>query len=381
MSNLIPVRRTDKNGVLTTKHVRADSAKKTAIKVPPVVLSPATPARQLKDDERSRNKRLKAMSVRRPRSYSRSSMHINANPNLSHLFRDRYSLSASDDDLYGLFEKMSLSDAIVLADNNMTPEKLTSKTMKLIDREDNSDLVKVLRQRAIRFDDYVSVANDPLSGYSQEHIVDAAECLSLYPKHESEGSFGPGKVYSSYLLQGQIRLSDLKSIGIDNCESTDDFAIALLRIKSGKAKCTAAELGEMLNRTKKLDFTKERRDYETRSLVGTRTSLAVEYGADFAERVHNPVFVQHIASESPKAQDRTPEERAEFCEFLNELRPEPYDGNHEGWFKDIKVFDELWEAGVAPDKARDGMDANLTTSQIIAIHANDIAPSVAGGWL
>lgn len=379
-SNLTPEQRQDKNGKTTTRWVRKDTSPARSL-LPSVKLVVIPPTRQQKDDQKARDKRIRHMNQRGLTGYRTSEYAMYPSEKLSHLFMDRYSVSLSDNDVYALLEKMSVSDALVLAANDVTPDKITPKILKLVNREDNTGLVKQLRERGVRFADYASVSlRESSLDYTQEQRVDAAEILSMFTGSQYDGTFGAREVYSDYLLQDQIKLSDLKEIGVDYCGDTNTFPMLLLRINNGKSKCTAAELGAMLDRTKNL-HTEGLRQYEINSVINDRADLAVAYGVELAEKAVNPIFINYAVDVLNQTGEHSKEEKLAFCEYVNDVCPEPFNGDRVGWRNKVTLLTEIFDAGVAPDKARDAMAAGLTASQMIAIHSEGIAPSVAGGWL
>lgn len=369
----------DKNGRLVTKHVLSSGNKNARNTLPKASIE--SKKKQAKED-RALEKRIRRLDSRLLYNFDPDRYTIEADERLRPIFQEGYNPSCTHNEFYDMLERLSISDTIVLLSNRLKADKLDLfvKKNKFEDRlVDNSELVTELRARGITASGFFEMACGADKPKSQKALIDAAECHELYPVKTYASVYEASKVYPMYLLNEQINLSDLKEIGVERCSDTERFRGILLKLKKGESRSTALEIGEMMDRTKAVDVDLASTGNNLLHIYGARAALAMALGADFAEKAKNPRFIVD-ALDVAHEHDLSHEECIAYCNFVNEV----FDANEN--YTDVYMlvdsftFD-VWKAGVSPEHAKAGFDNDMTVGQIIAINAENVAPSVASGWL
>lgn len=379
MSNLVPEKRLDKNGRLVTKHVRTSGDGKAPTALPKV--SVKSPKKQTKED-RALEKRVRRLDSRLLYSFDSNRYTIEADERLKPIFQDGYSPRCTHNEFYDMLERLNVSDAIVLLSNGLKADKLDAfcKKNKFEDRlVDNSELVAELRARGITATGYFEMACGSDKPKSQKALIDAAECHEMYPIKTYASVYEASRVYPMYLLNEQINLSDIKDIGVERCSDPERFRGILLKLKKGESRSTALEIGEMMDRTKNIDIGLASTGNNLLHIYGARASLAMELGSEIAEKAKNPRFIVDTLDVA-REKNLSHEDTVAYCSFVNEVFDANEDYTDVYMLVDSFTFD-LWKAGVSPEHAKAGFDQDMTMGQIIAIHSENITPSVASGWL
>jgi len=377
MSNLVPVKRVNKNGVMVTKHVRADATQHNGSLMPAPSLAKHVKSARVTKERAALDKRLKRMDKPRNRSFNRKKMGIYGTPVLEKLFKTTYKFNCSDNDFYTLLERLRLSDVFILMSAGLKPEQRDA----FIERnnfhhyeEDNAELVEGLRSRGIPLDNYLETVNNPVLEYIETPLLlDAAETYVMFSHEDYSYAKGilPGCVGSKI-----VSLDDIKALGVNRC-GYSDFIYLLPEFKNGNAKCTAVELAEMLDRLKESDDD----DLDHRILESVRSRLAVKFGVPFMESVDHPMSLWYAESYLVGMDDDT------AVKFLNYVDKATWDetipkfDNETKWVQIAADKKTLWESGIDADTAREGLESGMTAEQIIGVHQHGIAPIVSSGWL
>jgi hypothetical protein len=314
--------------------------------------------------------------------FDRGRYSIEADEQLKPIFQEVYSPSCTHNEFYDMLERVNISDAIVLLSYRLKADEIDSfaKKNNFEDRlVDNSELVTELRARGIAAPTYFEMACGDEKPKSQKALIDAAECHELYPIKTYASIYEASKVYPRYLLNEQINLSDLKDIGVERCTDTEQFRGILLKLKRGESKCSALEIGEMMDRTKSIDVDLASTGNNLLHIYGARASLALNLGTEIAEEAKNPSFVVE-AMDVCKGKELSHEDTVSYCGFINEVFDANENPNDVYMLVESYMFD-LWKAGVSPEHAKAGFGQDMTVGQIMAIHTEGVAPSVASGWL
>lgn len=382
MSKLVAVKRMDKTGKLVTRHVRADKVQNASSDIPAPANPPAAP-HKVTDPGLAR--RIRRLDARVPMTFRRDNLPIRANPRLEPWFREVYSMSTTGNELYSLLEKLTVDDAIVMAAAGVNSKNVDAFIRKQKwEVIDNTGIVSQLRARGVDARDYIEVAlEDSAETASVSAILDAAEVKTLYNDSSYADRFGPRNIYSSYLINEQINMVDLKELGQDHCADTEHFGRVLLRLKSGKSVCTVRELRKMLDRAEKKGLPNHIRQHERIRITGSRALLAAGFGIDIAEKTTNTPVVNY-AGNLALDRDCTREQALEFCEFINGLITNDY-ASHIDQYSEVDMWFAVWrephEAGVSNDRIVEGQRQGLSDKQIIEANTEGVPLSITGGWL
>lgn len=223
-------------------------------------------------------------------------------------------------------------------------------------------------------------AKDRGSHSSPRWIVDAAEAHSIKALRDWQRS----PSVPTRVLDGAIRFDDIKTIGATRLVRADPqgtaMVHALVRINKGEVDFSAHDVRLLVDR-----FLSEP------ALVGNNSAervlgLAEEFGVDFTMRLHDPEAAYQLSSHlryrkgaSKRRGEANDDDSGKIVAYGDALKLHYVEESTSpaGYEKII----ELYEAGVDPKVAANGLQNGHEASQIIAIHKEGIAPSVSGGWL
>lgn len=379
MSNLKAEKRLDKNGRLVTRHVLAGAPSKAGTAIP----SPGLPARsehpRKKQERIALERNVKALDKVRAKNFSRKKMGIYANQRLEKFYKETYKFSSTDNDFYTVMEKLSFGDTIVLMNAGLKAfqvDEFIERNKYQPSTADNTELVAELRSRGISVASYVAARTNNFVW--DENTLDAAETHQLL----SARGFGPDysgrDIYVSHVGCQSIALADMKAIGLDRCDRAyGDFAHLLHEIAKGNAKCTAQELGDMLDHYDK----RSADDAKDRTLMCVRSRFAVKYGTQFVESIEDPMVLYYAEDD---ANDMDAGAAMEFLAYSDQVgSDEPMERyDRDGKWQDLAANKKvLWESGIPVEAAREGLAAGMSAQQIIAVQQNGVAASVSSGWL
>lgn len=381
MNNLVAVKRVNKNGVMVTRHVRADNTStSSSIGLPSPKLAKPVESRREARDRIVLDKRLKRLDKARNRSLSQKKMGIYGTQVLEKFFKNTYKFNCSDNDFYTLFEKLRLSDTIILLSAGLK----ASQRDEFIERnsfqyywQDNAELVEGLRSRGIPLESYLAVINNPALEYRETpFILDAAETHSLFTGDPDQY---PRRTLMNYVGGDVTRLDDIKALGADRCR-TAEFVNLLPDFRAGRTKCTASELAAMLDRMEK-DEPVISSDFDHRTVTAVRARVAAKYGVALAESIEHPMSIYYAEEAANKMDD------AAAIDFLTYVDNSTWDemipkfDDDKRWLRIAADKQALWEAGITSDTAREGLESGMTADQIIGIRQHGIKPVVSSGWL
>jgi hypothetical protein len=365
MNELTPEQRVNKRGVLVTKHVRASPKEKSSrAKLPAPAASPATK----KKDPRT---------IRSKRSFS----------DWEHMSDSRfartpgnYEITANDEEMYSVLGIAEAGNAFALLERGVYNADEAKELLRKMDAEDlmidQNDLMQELLNRNISPKDTASLLPlIPDEWTASPHIADAIE-FSAYD--EFEGRWGASAV-RRYILAGNIRLADIKTIGIRHLGRVDNLAVmtdTLVRLGNGESQRTAAETAVFLERASKEGVVED----------SLRNGLALfeKHGAEAIDRLeHIESFsVRYRPSEAgdaDEAVDRVLYE-ALLAEALVRLG-KPESGSYAYWTQEYPDESNLLRTeGISIEEAAQRMYDGLTARQIIAV-SKGVSVSVSDGWL
>lgn len=365
MIELTPVKRIDKNGVLTTKHVRPDVPKKSPVSVPaPAIGSSKTqyaPA-------------VKVSTAKRRWNVNKSHWD-GCDEKLNSLCTERFTYSQSYDcseaEAYDVMSIVSLENALPLLAVGIrsaaTARQFLAETGMDHLRVDNTALTDQAIARgipALLFTDF-TVKYSEYTGH--ETFFDAIECWANPELRDTDyvrstQSSPPLKPLCEMILDDQIAWSDIKRIGIrtvaQRSRGADRLTNHLVRIHDGTSGFkSAGEIVEVLNG------------------IGSSVDLDIAdcYGIEGYRLIDQKLRAKAInMKEAFRDRDFSPVEKLRIFEYGLKLgAPQPAS----------KSIIALYEAGISAEKAYEGLSNKLAVNQIIGLDSGEVSPSISAGYL
>lgn len=368
MNNLVPEKRLDKNGVLTTKHVRAAKPLATGRSLPAPALSTA-PKEQPRVKAKQPTKR-QLQSCLRHISVVRHETDKGLEDRLGVSHDD--SFSASDAQIYSVMSVASHGDAItLLKDGIRTAEEAVERMDEVgLGRlvEDNSALAVELVNRRVYPETYFSVLGN--HGDDYPHFLDYVEYLSIdsfFDFHE----LGMG------IKEGKIRLADVKAISAKRVIASD----------AEREICWFLQEYAALNTRTTLEDAKTIIDNHPMEYKAIRDALEMNnrFGSEFGTTITPESYVvglsnrlsMHKLDGSVVKNDKQIAKAIKYALAVREERRKSDPSGITDTAPDPITIFGLSEAGVPPEKAAQGM----TVQQWEAINDQGLPSSVSGGWL
>ena len=364
MVELTPVKRVDKNGVLTTKHVRADVQQKSPISVPaPAIGTPkakyAAPA--------------KASTVQKRWRVNKDKWGA-CDEELKSLYTERFKPSqtydCSDAEAYDVMSAVSPENALPLLATGIRSASQARRflTDEGVDhlKEDNSILADQAIARGLPAPEFIDFAGK-YSGYTDlTSFFDAAECWTNTELRDadaarSKNTPSPLKPLREMILDYQIAWSDIKKIGFrtvaQRSRGADRLVNHLVRLQNGTSGFkSASEIAEVIR-------------------VGSSSidlDIADLYGiAGYRKIDQKNRLVANDLSDALREREHSPEERFRIYEYMMKV----------GRTTDYRGMIALYEAGISAKKAHEGITNNLSANQIIGLHSGEVSPSISSGYL
>jgi hypothetical protein len=366
MGNLIAEKRVDKNGVLTTKHVRAGAktaASKTAMPAPKLATSSKAASRSYKAPTAGQLKRVFRTFTASMENPDPQLLEALGLPPTNEVGIYRFNASANE--LYEMMARTSNGNALALinAGYNSVPEAmqfLSDHGLKHL--EEPCPMALEAQERRIPIEKFVSAMRDATpERLAHPNFMDYMEVTGIAAF--SEFSTLPGDVF-----HGGIRLSDMKAVGITRIGKSigwDSTEKAFRKMADGTANYGPEDLKVVLD------------------LFGGSSSAYIEhameltdrYGIDFTKTIKDPTHYL-MKAEADLVEKGTDVQRIKSLlkyrdEFVNEnvARMVPFSDEE---------MERFHDAGVSP---ADVIAKRITLTQLDAIEEHGISPSVSGGWL
>lgn len=366
MSNLQAVKRLDKNGVLTTKHVRVDpKAKMSASSLPaPKVGKVASPAKKHKAAT-------KGQLSPKTRAITASLEH--RDPALLHALDidsdlGIYRFNASDAEIYDILSVADKGTALALLKSGVrTAEDAEGYLMDnglehLI--TDNSDHAMEARSRGVDPKWYFQhTRNASSDDYSDPLFWDALEV-----RNSAALSYNPDLMHS--VRNGEIRMADIRTVGatrISKSLGQNEIDEALRKIAKGEAGYTANDLKAVI----------EKYGDESNVLMESALELTEDYGVGYALSLRNPKPFILAVNGIMKDDGEAPERIKSVLSYLDELGAQGHGSNSAFETTKTNVI-RFHDAGVS---AADAYSGKITLAQLDAIENEGIAAGLSGGWL
>lgn len=358
MSNLIPEKRVDKNGVLTTKHVRASKPAVAGRSLPAPTVSQA-PKQAIKVKEptkRQLHTRLRHISIARHESDKGLEDRLGVSWNDS--------FTANDAQIYSVLSVTSPGNALLLLkDGARTAEEATARLDELgLGRlmEDNSALTGEMLSRRIYPETYFSVLAG--EGDASPNFLDYVEYMSidsLFEFHEM----------GREVKAGSIKLADVKALGVGRIKKSE----AEREIREYLQACANGTTNTTMNDAK-IIFEKYGNEF---SSISYALALNSRYGSEFGTVIEPDGFVMGL-SRRLTARVEEDERIAKVIKYGLLVRDAFYEeGSRIKEMPSDMDMVQLYDSEVPPEQVAQG----VTAQQWDAIKNNEVAPSISGGWL
>jgi hypothetical protein len=173
------------------------------------------------------------------------------------------------------------------------------------------------------------------------------------------------------VLKGRISSKDLRILGLKRFNAGGSGSIIvsqLQKINNGQSRITTEELAAVI--------TKGIADGAGNSTIVNETvSLADHRGYEFVMGLEQPILASQLDNTLTAVQyDQSSIEA--ILIWHDKLRS----GTRLGHVPSHQVT-ELFEAGVKPEDAAEGLQEKMSVEQIIGVHVSGIPKAVSGGWL
>jgi hypothetical protein len=360
--SLIPEKRVDKNGVLTTRHVRsgAKTTSTTPLPAPKLVHQPK--------EARAYKLPSKQQTVQYRRSYTANDQR--RDPALTEALgvdKAVYRFDASDAEVLEMLAVTnSNGDALSLLEHGYrTPQAAVAFLHNngfehlVADRPLALEAMERRISPEIFMRDTRNMSEDDLNNPLLLDALTAANSSSLNDEFTWE------------VREGMIKLSDIKAIGVARIKKADSWALlndVLKKMATGTANYTAYDLRGILDKYSPVT-----------NRIESAILLADVYGGEFARKVTNSDMATmdlHYELQN----DDTPLERAKsLLSYASEVFSKQ-NGVY-GYSKDYPDKDEIIKFHDANVSPQDMVDGVVTSAQLDAIKEHGISPSVSGGWL
>lgn len=378
MSNLIPEKRVNKNGIAVTKHVRVSpAAQKPKPSIPTPVISgtgrksAAKPKLSKKQTEEKHN--------------LIDTSKFNTDSELAAAVASRYGkprtadypvFTCSDAEIYEVTSVVGLDNAGMLLGAGLRSKSDTEAFLRSVGMErlagDYSDMTTEALERGVPAIEVFKMYGKYFTGDGEKLdyslVLDTAEANAH--KGLREASVNPS--IPARIAGEGISMDDLRTVGPTRFVKTMDSSGFLLKqlteMKSGFLQYSAEEMKETIVR-----FTDTKGSVNKASV---RAALAIsrEFGHSYATTIDNP---QIAAAMQEVFKEETAENRRAAIEYADALS----DGVKSKWSLNTGIVTLLFHEGIAPQRAADHLNNGTPVNQIIAIEKNNITPSISGGWL
>lgn len=367
MTHLIPVQRMDKNGKLVTRHVRpsTDSGAKNTLPAPSVT----TPANVSGLDA--------LREFKMSRFVHESSTLIHPRSNMGKM---NFEFIACDYDVYDVMSVTSNGNAFVLLEMGIrSPEEAVDYLREhdadiLI--EDNSELVQEMIQRGIPADKFARAYEDisPSMKHMSKYLADGIE----FSTAEAMMATSNVSVVTNDIMDGRIKLSDLKAVGYERLDGRlFHMREPLMRHAAEEATFTLDELRWFLDQPDVLTMNGPQ-TAEAMSLFEYLGAKKMKKLGDISTLVHS------YRAELPQnaAERREEMDRAFYqAQLLEGLADAPSHRSSRYWATDLRRdVDQLRQSDIKVEDALPLMREGRSAQEAIGIIAG-IETSIAGGWL
>jgi len=371
---LVPEKRVDKNGVLTTKHVRATSrTRKEGLSVPAPSLVSAAPSTHSKGTQKAYKPR-PSQTTQKQRRFDSNYAKCHENLKSSEEYGETWGRSidflftASEAEMYSVLSVASAGDALRLLDHGF---RTADDAVKYMRRKGAKDAIIDLRelaegafQRGISSENFM-LRIDTMLKDDSPYILDTLELASI--ASISDQSYG---TIQNKVLGGKIKLDDIKYLGPSKLKSYDRLRStepALTRLNEPDPKFTIDDLKTLVERAN-VEGSKNR---EFRIAV----DHLIEDGAEAINDAESLDFFYRVtlSHRFPRA-DRF-ERIAYETKFFKTYQRKA------GFPAGTELAMRLRDAGVPADEAARLMNEGMSERAVIGVVMQGTEKPLAEGWL
>jgi hypothetical protein len=372
MSSLIPQKRMNKHGVMVTKHVKAVVTTPSSQQLPAPSMKKADAKNKFKPAARQAQKR--DLSMYLPYTDCDAELTDKLAEDGQHYgktIRTGFRFEASETEFYDVHSVASLGNAATMLHSGVRSkeEALELLSSLHLDRlvEDNSRMTQAMLENRVSFEGFLEF--DKVCGLEEDTdpqlYADAASIHSVKGYHGLTSDLG--RSIHDEVLDGRFSASDLRTVGVSrlqNAMSPDPIFKALAAINKGEAAYDAQQLSVFLDRAG--------------SEVGYTVAIqmADTYGISYVTGLNSIWKAQSIQDKMQDSDLETRRAAISYSDKIEQLTDitKPYSLSS----NDVL---SLYREDIDPELAVEQTEAGLTPEQIIAIHKEGIASSIASGYL
>lgn len=371
MTNLIPEKRMNKNGVLVTKHVKASQETASDKSLPaPSMTPPAGSTKHFKPSPRQRQKEYQTALLNYTEADAELTDRLAKNgDHYGKTIKVGYRFTASEVDFYDIHSIASLGDTLTMMTGGIKTKEeaiafLEEKHLTRCLKE--NPLAGHLLENRVSFDAYLQFhENTPFD--EQKHdpkLYAEAALIFTVPRYRSAVTEDGGAPHE-WVLDGKVNAYDLMQIGssrLTKVFTASPVLRALERINSGEADYDAEQLGPFLDHVNSLGV-----GYT----IGV--NLINSYGIEFTKNISDLWKMKEVHMTLIDQDSESRRKAISYVDEITQLLP-----NNTITMDGMLA---LHAAGIDPKVAADRSKAGLRVNQIIAVDKEGIASSVSSGYL
>lgn len=389
MTKLVPVRRMNKNGVWSTKYVRADSSK--------VHADQNLPSPSLATDDQTLPPLVAAYPrQKRTRTFSQYDFLFKPEPALQeYLERDGLTGKVNGDYYWDSTELESLEVISTVSPDNAIPllahgVRSAQQAREVLSEsglthliEDNSIVVNTALLTGASLDELLDKFSNRRSMFGDSPMMFADGVTASQERWLERRVPGSGDVTLRQMIDDDlIDLEHVKFIGVERFISaldTDGLLLSEMQLMHlGTASYSHEDVDEWIDKFYLVD---KQSQSHTKHVIYT---LGNRHGSDYVSGLQNEIvslFGTYEFSRLGTEWGYTPGRELEFISFGGSAKAAIYNSGVEGVSFSDDEYKLLFESGVAPDKITDGLKSGLTPAQIVAVKKHGIQPSISDGWI
>jgi len=361
--SLVPEKRVDRNGRLVTKHVRAARSQSPKASLPAPTAVPPKKSKKL------------PVARTKPRLWDVYKSQCGADPALikasnSVVLDLNYYFEASDVEAYNVMACVSPANFIPLLACGIKTSEDAIAFLKSNNLErlivDNAALAEQALERNLPAQSVKEMSQAfPQATIDDPTYFDAVEINGM--KGYKEASVKIPKL----ILDGKINIDDLKTVGVAGVKAGGAYGVILRqleKINSGTSTMDAEELSQIIKKVASSSASHP-------AFVNEAIRLADRRGVELAMRIEDTSSAERLDN-SLLSREFSPSKVSDILIWNDQVNS----GVSLGYVP-LDQLIELFEAGIQPKDAAEGLSQKLHAHQIIGIHRNGIQPAVSGGWL
>lgn len=390
MSNLVPERRINKNGVWTTKHVRATPPTKgTSIPPVPAPALPVAPQQAVSTVPYPCQQRA-AYHQHFEFQFKPSGHLLDYLAEQSKAFAKGrgYEFHASDAEAYEVLSMVTPDDALPLLEYGVRSAAEAERVLREAGLEkladDYSELTQAALLRGISAESFVACFAD-----QWETFRDDPDGFLTLAQNRSDSALtsritggGSDTTFQKLIDSGEINVEHVRTVGVSRLYGAKDSDGALIdalkQMNDGTCLYTPEDLDRWISEFD-LDY-RESRYYDKKGVY----YFAGRHGAGYVDDVL-PKGLDIISfftyAQLANRLGYDPEKERSFIEYARQLSSE-----HSRLTMDRAEYSDedhrmLFESGISPKEAAERTVRGATVQQVIAMSAGNVEPGLSSGWL